>query len=259
MNSENQVQESVSMSLLWSIFRENKMLISIWTIVGFLLSLLVTFVFIAPKYSASVDLLVNQKPTDSQAMYTAQQADLQAINTYKDVINKDVVLRPVLKEIQHSDNFKGSFEDLQDMVSVKNQPNSQVISVEVTDDNAYRAADTANTIGKVFTQKIKKMMKVDNVTIVTRAKPDVKPVSPNKKLCAVIGVVVGFLVGFLISIAREIFDKTVKDDSYLTDELKLVNLGKVYHMDNAKIKYQAVKVVNNKHTKDNDGLHRRRV
>lgn len=261
MNSDKKIQESVSISLLWEIFRKNILSIVVWTVLGFVFSVVIAFFFITPKYSSNIDLLINQKRTDSQAMYTAQQADLQAINTYKDVISKDAVLRPVLKQIRRSNNFTGDFETLQNMVTVKNQPNSQVISVEVIDDNAYRAADIANTIGQVFTKKIKKMMKVDNVTIVTHAKADVVPVSPNKKLYALIGLAVGFLIGFLISVGREVFDKTVKDDIYLADELGLVNLGKVYHMDRSKIQYQVVRVIENKHLNDsnNNNGHRRRV
>lgn len=85
--------------------------------------------------------------------YTAQQADLQAINTYKDVLQKSVILAPVVKEVRERDNYQGSVGTLQQSMSITNQTNSQVLSVTVTDTNAYTAADLANTIGKVFAKR----------------------------------------------------------------------------------------------------------
>ena len=47
--------------------------------------LITVFLFIEPKYNSSIDILVNQKENNAQVQYAAQQADLQVINTYKDV------------------------------------------------------------------------------------------------------------------------------------------------------------------------------
>ena len=136
---------------------------------------------------------------------------------------------------------------------MSNQTNSQVVTVSVTDKNAYVAADIANTIGKVFTKKVKKMMQVDNVTIVSKAKVNNKPVSPNKKLYSLLGLFVGLVVGIAISFVREFTDKTVKDSGFLTDELGLTNIGSVYHLDINDSDYGVVKVIaRNKVSDDND-------
>ncbi|PAY59144.1 chain-length determining protein, partial [Ligilactobacillus salivarius] len=180
-----------------------------------------------PKYNSSIDILVNQKENNAQVQYAAQQADLQVINTYKDVLTKPIILTSVLKEVKRTDNYQGNLSTLEKSVKVLNQTNSQVITVSVTDKNAYVAVDVANTIGKVFAKKVKKMMQVDNVTIVSNAKVNTTPVSPNKKLSALIGVVVGLLLGILFAIVKELTDKTVKDSGFLTDELGLTNIGSV--------------------------------
>lgn len=211
--------------------KKNIVSIIIWTVLGLIISLGCVFLFIEPRYSSSVDILVNQKVNNAQVQYATQQADLQAINTYKDVLTKPIILTPVLKEIKNTDNYQGNLNSLAKSIKVSNQTNSQVVTVTVTDKNAYVAADVANTIGKIFTKKVKKMMQVDNVTIVSDAKVNSKPVSPNKKLFALAGVVLGLFIGVAIAFIKEFTDKTVKDSNFLTDELGLTNIGSVYHLD----------------------------
>ena len=117
--------------------------IIIWGVVGLAVSLMVSFFVMTPKYNSTVDILVNQKNNNSAVQFNVQQADLQAINTYKDVLKKSVILTPVLKTIKEKDNYQGNLEKLQESIKITNQTNSQVISVTVTDTNAYVAADIA--------------------------------------------------------------------------------------------------------------------
>ena len=255
----------VDLGHLMAVLKNNIIFIVIWTVLGLIVSLGMVFLFVEPKYSSSVDILVNQKTNSAQVQYAAQQADLQAINTYKDVLTKPIILTPVLKEVKRTDNYQGTIDTLEKSIKVSNQANSQVVTVTVVDKNAYIAADVANTIGKVFTKKVKKMMQVDNVTIVSKAKVNTKPVSPNKKLYALMGLVLGFFVGVTTTFIRELTDKTVKDSSFLTDELGLTNIGSVYHLDINDSDYGVVKVIaRNKISDDNseeefDTPRRRRV
>ena len=243
----------IDLSSLMSTLKKNMVSIIVWAILGLVVSLGSVFLFIEPKYSSNVDILVNQKADNAQVQYAAQQADLQVINTYKDVLVKPIILTPVLKEVKRTDNYQGNLGTLEKSIKVSNQTNSQVITVTVTDKNAYVAADIANTIGKVFTKKVKKMMQVDNVTIVSNAKVNTKPVSPNKKLFALVGVVGGLIIGIVVVFIRELTDKTVKDSSFLTDELGLTNIGSVYHLDIIDNNYGVVKVIaRNKVSDGND-------
>lgn len=256
----------VDMGNILQAMRKNVIFILCWGILGLIISLITVFLFVEPKYNSSIDILVNQKENNAQVQYAAQQADLQVINTYKDVLTKPIILTSVLKEVKRTDNYQGNLSTLENSVKVSNQTNSQVITVSVTDKNAYVAADVANTIGKVFAKKVKKMMQVDNVTIVSNAKVSTKPVSPNKKLFALVGAVTGLFVGIIVLFIKEFTDKTVKDSNFLTDELGLTNIGSVYHLDINDSDYGVVKVIarnkvsdSNDHDKEISTPRRRRV
>ena len=225
------MEYELNLNKILRLIKENMTSIVLWMGIGIFAALIAIFFIVTPKYSATTDLLVNQKSDNQQTQYTMQQADLQSINTYKDILKKSVILEPVLKQAKKQDNYKGDLKELQSSISVANEVNSQVISVSVVDANPYVARDIANMIGETFTKKIKKMMEVDNVTIVTKAVANTKPISPNKKLYLLIGIVFGFGVGFIIALIRDFFDVTVKGVEFL-DELGLVNLGVAYHISN---------------------------
>lgn len=242
----------IDLRQLMIVLKNNVVSIITWMILGLVVALGSVFFLIEPKYSSSIDILVNQKANNAQVQYATQQADLQAINTYKDVLTKPIILTPVLKEIKNTDNYQGNLNSLAKSIKVSNQTNSQVVTVTVTDKNAYVAADIANTVGKVFAKKVKKMMQIDNVTIVSDAKVNSKPVSPNKKLFALAGAVLGLFIGVAIAFIKEFTDKTIKDSGFLTDELGLTNIGSVYHLDINEDDYGAVKVIDrNKISKNN--------
>ena len=242
MVKENE-ETVIDLGRLLLTLKKNLFSIIAWAVVGLIISLVVLFIFIEPKYSATTDILVNQKNDNVQTQYAAQQADLGAVTTYEDILKRSVILSPVLKEVKARDNYKGSLGDLQKSVSVSNETNSKIISVTVTDKDAYTAADVANTVAKTFKEKIVKMMKIDNVTIVSSAKPNATPVFPKKTLGALVGIVLGALIGVAIAIVRELTDKTVKDMDFLTDEVGLTSLGTVFHIEDENA-FAAVEVLN---------------
>lgn len=242
MVKENE-ETVIDLGRLLLTLKKNLFSIIAWAVVGLIISLVVLFIFIEPKYSATTDILVNQKNDNVQTQYAAQQADLGAVTTYEDILKRSVILSPVLKEVRAKDNYKGSLGDLQKSVSVSNETNSKIISVTVTDKDAYTAADVANTVAKTFKEKIVKMMKIDNVTIVSSAKPNATPVFPKKTLGALVGIILGALIGVAIAIVRELTDKTVKDMDFLTDEVGLTSLGTVFHIEDDDA-FAAVEVLN---------------
>lgn len=259
MESNENMSETIDLSRLFKAAKADFKGIVVWTIVGLVVALTIAFLFVTPKYSSNVDFLVNQKSEDSQTQYTKQQADLGAINTYKDVLEKSVILNPVLKEQRQENNYKGSLKDLQNAIDISNAQGSQVISVTVTDKNSYVAADIANNIADVFNKKIKKMMKIDNVTIVTKARVDNQAVSPNKKIYAAVGLLVGFLIGIAIAVFKEFLNNTVQNSDFVTDELGLTNLGQVYHIKKDEHNFRIVHVLNNQGLQGSEGRNKRRV
>lgn len=233
------MEQAISLESLFRILRKNLRLIVISTVVGTILAAIITFFIMTPKYSASVDILVNRKQDNAVTnQLSDQQADVQMINTYKDIITKAVTLDPVRKEVKEQLGYSVTADKLRDMISVTNEQNSQVFSVSVKDTDAARSATIANIIAKTFKKKVAKILEVNNVSIIAKATKPKEAVSPRKKLNIAIGLVVGLFFGGGLALLSELTDHNVKDMEYLTDELGLTKLGMVghYHTANSKKK-----------------------
>lgn len=226
------MEQVISIEDLFNMLKKHIKMIVVATIIGLAIAGVATKFFMTPKYEASVDILVNRKTNDNNInQLSDQQADVNMINTYKDIITKSVTLKPVRSQLKEELGYSISEKNLSEKISVTNQQNSQVFSVNVKDSDAARAATTANMIAKTFKQQVKKILDVNNVTIIAKASKPKDPVSPRLKINLVIGVILGLLIGVGFALIREITDHNVRDMEFLTDGLDLTRLGIIGHVD----------------------------
>lgn len=232
-------------------------------IIGFVLAAFV----IPPKYEATSEILVNQRHVNSSQTYNAQQTDVQMINTYKDIITNPVILDEASQQLKnpqklvrkatkakyrknadgtkvlvhaakpavYKNNGKSyniSANDLKGMLTVQTKQNSQVFSLTARTGDPAESAAVANTVTAVFKKKIKKMMSINNVTIVSRAQEPGSKAFPKDSIFLIAGAALGLLVSMMWVIVRDMMDTTVQDDTFLTNELGLADLGQIshYHM-----------------------------
>lgn len=270
-NSQQTLNNTIDLHRLMVLCRKHIKMLIIWTLLTGILGFVIAQFVVVPKYTATTEILVNQRHTNDNngQAYNNQQADIQMINTYKDIITNQVILskaskqlknpvkvikpaqkavyrtnadgtRRLIKEAQPAVVERGgksynlSTDELKKAISVQTQQNSQVFSLQVKTDDPQESAVVANTVANVFKQQIKKIMSVNNVTIVSRASTPDSPSFPNKKLFALAGAVLGLILSFLYILIGELMDTSVHDDDYLTNELGLTNLGQVNHIEMSK-------------------------
>lgn len=103
------------------------------------------------------------------------------------------------------------------------------------------AKDAANEISKVFKKEVVTMMNIKNVSVLSKAAVNTSPVSPNMKIFTLVGIVVGIMISFAWVVLREITDKAIKTVEFLTDEIKLIDLGGVNFIGNIDKNKKALK------------------
>ena len=99
MSAEQQNNEEVTIDLrrLFILIKKHIISILIWMIGLGLIAYGVSEYVLVPKYTASTQLLVNRKTTDANQAYYNQQADINAVTTYKDIITSNVILKGASK------------------------------------------------------------------------------------------------------------------------------------------------------------------
>ena len=278
---------------LWDIIRKHFFAILFMAIIGAGLGFGIAKFLIAPTYSASTSMLVNRSNDNNNASVNLsdQQADVQIINTYKNLVISSNVLGDVSKQLKHPEPivvqeakpaeyrtladgtqrlitpaqkeitkpssekpYNLSVDQLKSMVSISNEQNSQVFSINVKAKNAKEAAVVANVVADSFKNKIGDFMKINNVSIIDSAKANNTPVAPNKKLFTLAGFILLGGLTFLIVLAKEMSDTTVKNPDEVSQLFGLTNLGAVGHI--RKIKHFDMSMANAVNA-EQDGLHPR--
>jgi capsular polysaccharide biosynthesis protein len=255
---------------LWHIIQKHFFALIFMAIIGACAGYGVAKFVIAPTYSSATSMLVNRSADDTStatANLSDQQADVQLINTYKNLIissnvlgtvsdklenpapvvvqkAKDAVyetladgtrrlVTPAQKEITKPSNktkYQLSVDELKSMVTISSQQNSQVFSINVKSKDPKLAADVANEVADVFKDKIGGFMKINNVSIIDSAKANKKPVSPNTKLFTLAGLVVIGGLTFLYMLIKELADTTIKSPDEVSQLFGMTNLGVIGHV-----------------------------
>lgn len=269
MSAEQQNNEEVTIDLrrLFILIRKHIISILIWMIGLGLIAYGVSEYVLVPKYTASTQILVNRKSADVNQAYANQQADINAVTTYKDIITSRVILKgaskylanpvtlvkkatPAKKAVyktnddgtrtlvkkavkakpavykRESKSYSVSTKELSQAVSVATTTSSQVFTLSATAETPAKAQAIANAVAKEFKEQIPKIMDVNNVTIVAEASKGIKSY-PKVKVLTIVGVMAGLLISLLIIIIKDLSDTTVREDTFMTNELGLTNLGEI--------------------------------
>ena len=291
---QKQTDNTIDLTQLLQLCRRHIWALILWSIGLALVGWGIANFVISPKYTSSAQILVNQKSNkdDPNAAYTTQQANMQLVNTYKDIVTSHVILKdasdrlanPVrvvkkAKPAKYRTNADGrrvlvrkaqpavierdgksysvSASQLAKNISVNTQQQSQVFAISAKADTPEKAKAEANAVARSFRDQIPNIMNIDNVTIVAPATNGVQS-SPNVKLFTLAGFVIGLVLTFAVILIREMTNTTVRDDTYLTQDLGLTNLGHVSHF-HVSSSFKLIKKNNNKPAAKREQRKRRRV
>lgn len=269
MSAEQQNNEEVTIDLrrLFILIKKHFISILIWMIGLGLIAYGVSEYVLVPKYTASTQLLVNRKSTDVNQAYANQQADVNAVTTYKDIITSRVILKgaskylanpvtvvrkatPAKKAVYRTDD-DGTKVLVKKAVKAKpavikrdgksysvspSELSSAVSVTTTTSSQVFSLSATAETpekaqaIANAVAKEFKKQIpSIMDVNNVTIVAEASKGTKsfPNVKMITAVGVLAGLVISLLIIIIKDLSDTSVRDDSFMEKELGLVNLGEV--------------------------------
>ncbi|MFD2413511.1 Wzz/FepE/Etk N-terminal domain-containing protein [Paenibacillus rhizoplanae] len=169
----------------------------LWLIMVFvLISCATTFYvsknFVAPVYSASGQLLVNNVVNVPESNnLNALNFSLNLIESYKEIMKSPTLMKSVIAE--HPE-FGLTAGQLAAKLQIKSSEKSQVINLSVEDKDYGTAATIVNAVSQTFIRSLPALMNLNNVTFLTPADLAAQPQPVNG------GVTMNILISFVVSL-----------------------------------------------------------
>ncbi|MBV1821917.1 hypothetical protein KUA25_28250, partial [Bacteroidales bacterium MSK.15.36] len=118
-------------------------------------------------------------------------------------------------------------KEFEEKVNVNLVNDTEIIKVEVVDEDPKLAVAISNETAEVFMKTVKEKMKVENVQVIDRAQEPEKPIKPRPKLNMAIAGVLGFMISIFIIFLIEYLDSTIKTPDDVEKYLELPIIGTI--------------------------------
>ena len=202
--------------------KKNLWLLIALPLIAAILVFAATHFLIKPKYESSTQIIVNQKEKDDQMMAQQLQSDLQLVNTYSEIIKSPRIMDEVSEGLKNK--YSGS--QLSSMTNVESTAQSQILKIKVVTHNEKDSKIIANEVADTFKKEIDNIMKVDNVSVLSKAENGVK-IYPKPVTNTLLGALIGLVISIFIAVLRELFDKRIKNEEDVERVLDLPVLGAI--------------------------------
>ncbi|NQN51125.1 hypothetical protein HPA12_02065 [Streptococcus suis] len=229
----NQKDDIIDIFELISLFRKNILIIAISSLIGGALMGIYASFGVTPQYASSAQLLVAQDPIDigNQNAYVSAansiRTNLEMIPTYRDILFGV----PVLGKVANTFDNKYSAAYLKERLTFTQTEDSQAFVVNLRMDEADEAQAVLEEITTVFSATLQDIYSegFGKVVVLSPASYSANKVSPSIIKNIISGILAGVFLSFGFIISRNLFDRTVKNDSYLRAQ-NLTLLTELYDM-----------------------------
>lgn len=179
-----------------------------------------TVVIKKPMYKSNTTVVLISEKGNNYSQNDAQ-LNKNLIGTYSEIVKS----RKVLDEVIGNLGLDYNTADLSNKINVSSVENTEIIKISVSDNDAVRAKLITDEIAKVFSEKIKEVYNLENVSVLDKAVVSKKPYNINFIKDSVIYLAIGFVLSFGIVFVMYYFDTTIKSSSSIEDKLGLTILG----------------------------------
>lgn len=209
--------EELDLKELFNIFWQRKLEIVTIILIFVIIGAVYTYAILQPKYTSYTTLLLTQVNGNNETgndTTSITQTDLtlnsKLISTYSEIIKRDAVLREVIDDL----NIKNLTEDsLRKNIKVSAISDTEIIKIEVTNENPNYAQMIANKIAEVFSEKITDIYKINNVYVLDKAVVSENPSNVNHIKDIVIFAFIGVVIACGYALLANMLDNTVKTEA----------------------------------------------
>lgn len=199
--------------------------IALISLASAMIGYLIAAFLIKPTYSASAQMLVNNRRDETQSTAVISQSDINAssslVSTYSIILKSHDVLERIIDDC----DLSYSAETLSKMVSVSSVNSTQVMKITVTNGNAQEALNICADLVKLAPDAIINAIDAGSVTTVASPYTTGRQVAPSKRRYTMIAGLIGLLACLGFIVIREITNDKFKTTEDIRTVLDLNILG----------------------------------
>jgi len=196
------------------------------TLISTIISAIVSFFIITPKYEASTKMFIGKENTQvSGEDESYDNSDVQMyqklLKTYGEVIQTNDL-------VEKSVDLEGlglKSEDILKNLKVSPRIDTQILEIKYINEDKMLAKDILDSVTKEFIKSSTELIPNGNVKIIESVKIPESPVSPNKMINITIAFLIGLIISIGLSFLLEFTDNTFKNKEQVEDLLGLPVLG----------------------------------
>lgn len=223
------MEEEITLDLkeLFAILRKRIKIIVAITLVSTIIAGILSFLVIKPTYEATLSVFIGKTSDAKEDRVSYDNSDImmyqKLVKTYAKIATSSDVAEKTAAEVNKSLTGK----DIEDMVKVTPQQDTQILDIKVQSKDPNEAKEIVEKLTTIFIAKAEKVIPNGNVQILDKAKVPENPVKPNKKLNVAIAFFLGLMVSVGIVFVMEYMDNTLKTQEDVEKYLEIPVLGMI--------------------------------
>ena len=218
------MEEAIDLSKYFFVLKKKMWLICLSAIVCGGISGLVSFYILEPVYEANTSLIVNKEIKKTQITTTDDLNYVQKLAiTYGEIIKSRTVITSTIEKLK----LDMTYEELEDIISVSNVLDTQIIKISIEHKNPVLATKICNTIPEIFTKEVQRISKASGVEVIDKAIVPEEPIKPNKIMNIAIAMLLGVMVSVFVICLTEALNTSIKEPKDIEEKLGIPVFGVV--------------------------------
>ena len=226
--------EELDLNELFSLFWNKKIEIILITLIAIICGVIYSYFLVTPTYTAKTSLiLVQSSDTASQSggsgiTSTDLTINSKLVSTYSDIVKRNIVLDQVASNLGIT---KEQVQEIKNRISVTQSKDTEIIDINVTDEDPNYATKIANEVATVFSEKIVDIYNMSNVYLLERAEVPTVPSNINHIKDIVIFAFIGIVISVCYVLILNLLDHTVKSEEDIEKCTGLLVLASIPNYD----------------------------
>ena len=217
--------EDIDIKRILEIIFSKKIFIILILLLSITLGYVYSYYYKQPEYKSSVTILLvaDENKENKELTQTDLNINTSLISTYSSIAKSTNVMQKTIDNL----GLNMSTSKLQKSVETAQVDKTQFLKITVKNSNPETAKNIANELAKVFTEQIKEIYNLENISIVDEAEIENQPFNVNHAKDMIIFAFAGIFASAILVMIIYIFDDTVKDEKQIERNVKLQNLGRL--------------------------------